>query len=115
VTVKNYKTLVGVAFIVAMGIPLMLAHPAFAADGSAGQLESYIKSVTKVVVGLTSLVATAFFVIGGLKYITSSGNPERLDGAKNTLKNTAIGLTIVMGAVVITNIVTDLATKAFGS
>lgn len=39
----------------------------------------------KVIVGLAGLIATGFFVVVGLGYITSSGNPERLGKSKPTL------------------------------
>jgi hypothetical protein len=54
-------------------------------------------------------------VIGGYQYITSSGNPDHLDKAKRTLFHSALGLSIVIAAFVIANIVTTLATNAFGS
>lgn len=100
--------------MVAVGLPLLIAHPALAADGSVSQVESFIRNIIKVVAGLAGLVATGFFVVGGFGYITSSGNPERLDRAKHTLIYSGIGLAIVIAAFVISNIVTDLATSAFG-
>jgi len=54
-----------------------------------------------------------FFVWGGFGYITSSGNPETLDRSKKTILYSAIGLAVVLGAFVLTNIVSDLATGAF--
>jgi multisubunit Na+/H+ antiporter MnhC subunit len=98
-----------------VGVPLLLTHTALAADGSVGQVENFIKSVIKVVAGLAGLIASGFIVVGGLSYITSSGNPERLDRAKDTVKWAVIGLGVTFGAFVLTNIVTDLATKAFGT
>ena len=108
---KNIKV---VALVVALGVPIILAHPAFASDGNVTQVEDFIKSVIKVVSGLAGLVATGFFVAGGFGYITSSGNPEHLEKSKHTLLYSAIGLAIVIAAFVISNIVTDLATGAFG-
>jgi hypothetical protein len=64
---------------------------------------------------LAGLVAAGFFVWGGVGYITSSGNPETLDRSKKTIFYSAIGLAIVLGAFVLTNIVSDLATGAFGT
>lgn len=104
-----------VGFIVALGAPIVLAAPAFAATGDVSQVETFIRNVIKVVAGLAGLVATGFFVAGGFTYITSSGNPEQLDKAKRTLTWSAIGLAIVIAAFVISNIVTTLATQAFGS
>lgn len=112
--VQKYKTLIPVALFVALGVPFVIAHPAFAAEGNVTQVENFIRSIIKVVAGLAGLVATGFFVVGGFGYITSSGNPEKLDKSKQTLTWSAIGLAIVIAAFVISNIVTDLATSAFG-
>jgi len=112
--VGRYKNIKVMALVVALGLPIVLAHPAFAADGNVTQVEDFIKSVIKVVSGLAGLVATGFFVAGGFGYITSSGNPEHLEKSKHTLLYSAIGLAIVIAAFVISNIVTDLATGAFG-
>lgn len=104
-----------VGLIVAIGTPIILSSPAFAASGDVAQVESFIRNVIKVIAGLAGLIATGFFVVGGFTYITSSGNPEQLDKAKRTLTWSAIGLAIVIAAFVISNIVTTLATQAFGS
>ncbi len=104
-----------VALVVAIGIPIVLSPPAFAATGDVAQVESFIRNVIKLIAGLAGLIATGFFVAGGFTYITSSGNPEQLDKAKRTLTWSAIGLAIVIAAFVVSNIVTSLATSAFGS
>lgn len=52
-----------VMLFVALGIPLILTHPALATDGNVMQVESFIK----VVSGLAGLVATGFFVAGILR------------------------------------------------
>ncbi len=104
-----------VTFIVVTGLPLVLAAPAHAAGGDISQVQTFIRSVIQVVAGLAGLVATGFFVVGGFAYITSSGNPERLDRAKRTLFFSAGGLAIVIAAFVLSNIVTTLATQAFGA
>ena len=104
-----------VILIVAVAIPLLLAPPAFAASADVTQVNNFIRNVIKVIAGLAGLVATGFFVIGGFSYITSSGNPEHLDKAKRTLLWSSIGLAIVIAAFVLSNIVTTIATDAFGS
>jgi hypothetical protein len=109
------KMLTTVALLVVAGTPLVVAHPAFAADGNVTHVENFIKSVIQVASGLAGLVAAGFFVVGGFKYITSSGNPEHLEHAKHTLVYSSIGLAVVIAAFVLSNIVTALATSAFGS
>lgn len=103
-----------VGLIVALGMPILFAPPVYAAGGDITQVESFIRSVITTIAGLAGLIATGFLVYGGLIYITSSGNPERLDGAKRTLFYSALGLAIVIGAFVLSSIVTTLATNAFG-
>lgn len=98
-----------------VGTALLTTSPALAATGEVAQIESFIRNLIKAIAGLAGLIATGFFVIGGLTYITSSGNPEQLDKAKRTLTWSAIGLAIVIAAFVISNIVANLATQAFGS
>jgi len=104
-----------VTFIVATGLPFVFAAPVFAAGGDISQVQTFIRSVIQVVAGLAGLIATGFFVVGGFAYITSSGNPEHLDRAKRTLFFSGTGLAIVIAAFVLSNIVTTLATQAFGS
>ncbi|MGB3945647.1 MAG: TrbC/VirB2 family protein [Candidatus Saccharimonadales bacterium] len=103
-----------VGLIVAIGTPIILSSPAFAATGDVAQVESFIRNVIKVIAGLAGLIATGFFVVGGFTYITSSGNPEKLDQAKRTLFYSAIGLAIVIGAFVLADIISKIAADAFG-
>jgi TRAP-type C4-dicarboxylate transport system permease small subunit len=104
-----------IALYVASGLPFILAQPAFADTAGVSNVESFIKSIITLLAGLAGLIATGFFVVGGFSYITSSGNPEHLDRAKRTIMYSAMGLAITIGAFVLSNIVTTLATNAFGS
>lgn len=103
-----------IALIVALGLPLILAEPAFAATAGVSNVENFIRSIITVFAGLAGLVATGFLVAGGFTYITSSGNPEHLDRGKRTITYSLIGLAITVGAFVLSNIVTTLAKNAFG-
>lgn len=106
-------------FAFAAGMPILLAHPAFAATTSgstdASSIENFIRSIIQLLAGLAGLVATGFFVVGGFSYITSSGNPHHLEKAKRTIMYSGVGLAITIAAFVLSNIVTTLATNAFGS
>jgi len=94
---------------------LIFASPVLAASADVAKIETFIKSVIQVLVTLAGLIAAGFFVWGGVGYITSSGNPETLDRSKKTIFYSAIGLAVVLGAFVLTNVVSDLATGAFGA
>ncbi len=94
---------------------LIIASPVLAAGADVSRIQNFIQSIIEIFVTLSGLVATGFFVWGGVRYITSSGNPEALDGAKKTILYSSVGLAIVLGAFVLSNIVTQVATGAFGS
>ena len=114
-SVKAYK----ISARIVSTLPLLFTHPVFAdtTNSVAGvsNVETFISSVTKVVVIVTGAVAITMFAIGGFSYVTSSGNPERLERAKHTLLYAAIGSAISIASAVLGGIVTALATNAFGS
>lgn len=94
---------------------IFVASPAYATSADVTKIETFIKSIIQILVTIAGLVSAGFFVWGGFGYITSSGNPEMLDRSKKTIIYSAIGLAVVLGAFVLTNIVSDLATGAFGT
>lgn len=103
------------AFLIT-GLPIVLSGLAFAADpNGVGQINNFVKNIIQILTGIASLIAVAFIVIGGLHYITSSGNPEQLDKAKRTIMYASLGLVITIAAFAITSTVGDSATKAFGN
>lgn len=103
-----------VSLVITSGLPFVLSGQAYAATAGVSNVESFIRSIITVFAGLAGLVATGFLVAGGFTYITSSGNPEHLDRGKKTITYALIGLAITIGAFVLSNIVTTLATNAFG-
>jgi TRAP-type C4-dicarboxylate transport system permease small subunit len=93
---------------------LLNAGTVYAQSADVTKVQSFIHSIIQILVTLAGLVAVGFFVWGGIGYITSSGNPESLDRSKKTIAYSAIGLVIVLAAFVLSNIVTQVATTAFG-
>jgi hypothetical protein len=93
---------------------LIVTSPVYAQSAEVARIQTFIESIINVMSALAGLVATGFFVLGGFQYITSTGNPESLDRSKKTLLYSGVGLAIVIAAFVLSNIVTDLATTAFG-
>lgn len=94
---------------------LFIASPVYAQSADVTKVQTFIESVIQVLITLSGFVAAGFIVWGGVGYITSSGNPEALEKSKKTILYSAIGLTLVLGAYVVSNIVSQLATSAFGS
>jgi hypothetical protein len=94
---------------------LLWATPAYAQSADVSKIQTFIQSVIQVLVTLSGLVAAGFIVWGGVGYITSSGNPEALEKSKKTILYSAIGLVLVLGAFVLSNVIGDLAGTAFGT
>lgn len=111
----NKKIIMLASFLLAFGLPLAFPDIALAqSSGDIGQVQNFIRNVIQAIAGLAGLIATGFFVVGGFGYITSSGNPETLERSKRTILFSGIGLAITIGAFVLSNIVSSLASNAFG-
>lgn len=102
-------------FLLTIGLVLCWTGIAYAADADVAKVENFIRNIIQVLVTLAGLIAAGFFVMGGIGYITSSGNPEHLDKSKKTLIYSSLGLAITIAAYVLSNIIADIASKAFGS
>lgn len=87
-----------------IGLPLTLVADASAASDS---IRNYLMPVLAVLVGLAALACTFFLVIGGIHYMTSSGQPDKLENAKKIIKNALIGLVIVVAAGTLTAILSN--------
>lgn len=76
-----------------------------------------VSSAIQWVIGVAGLVSAIFIVIGGVSYMTSSGEPAKLEKAKKTILYAVIGLAIVALAEIITafvtNIIKDASTQAY--
>lgn len=94
---------------------LIVASPVYAQSADVSKIQTFIQSIIQVLVTLSGLVAAGFLVWGGFGYITSSGSPDSLEKSKKTIMYSGIGLAIVLGAFVLSNVVSQLATTAFGS
>lgn len=91
-----------------MGIPFDLPLTLLAdASAASGAMRSYIVPAVATLCGLASLACVFFLVNGGIQYMTSSGNPEKLEQAKKILKNALLGLVLVLGAAVLTAILSQ--------
>ena len=99
---------------IALSLSLLWITPVLADSADLSKVQNFIQNTIEVLVTLAGLLAAGFFVMGGIGYITSSGNPEHLDKSKRTIIFSALGLAVSIGAFVISNIIAELATTAFG-
>ncbi|MCD4760615.1 pilin [bacterium] len=89
----------------------------------AGEGTTLIKRDIPTVVGivinsLLSLMGVLFTVLiiwGGFKWMTSAGNSQQVDDAKNIIKNSVIGLVIVLASYAIVKFVLDSLDNSVGT
>lgn len=69
-------------------------------------VDSIAQSITKLLLWIIGVVAVIMLVVGGLRYITSNGNPEQIKSAKNTVMYAIVGLVVaMMGYAIVTYVV----------
>ncbi len=73
--------------------------------GSGSQASSLIRLAINVFSLVVGVIAVIMIIIGGVKYITSSGDSNNVNSAKNTILYALIGLVVVALAQVIVRFV----------
>lgn len=73
--------------------------------GKASPILLIVFAIIDDLLRVAGMVAVVFMIIGGFKFITSSGEPEAAAGAKKTITFAIIGLVISLVAVVIVSFV----------
>ncbi len=71
-------------------------------------IPEFIVRVINILLLLTGMLAVLFIIIGGLRYITSSGNPQAVTGAKNTVIYAILGLAFAVLSYAIVNVLTNV-------
>lgn len=76
------------------------------ATAAGNAMRNFIAPTITTLCVIAGLAATGFLVHGGYQMISSSGQPDRLDQAKTTIRNAIIGLVIVLSAASLTAVLT---------
>lgn len=62
-------------------------------------------AIVDILLRVGGMLAVVYVIYAGFRYMTSQGEPERINEAKNTLLNAIVGLVIVIVAIVAVNFV----------
>lgn len=71
-------------------------------------LGQYIKALTGFLFPLASLVAFLFLLFGGIRFITSGGEPKAVESAKKTVTYALLGLGVIFCVWLIFNLIYQL-------
>lgn len=73
------------------------------ADTGPNSLTDQIRSITNVLLFVLGAVAVIMIIIGGFKYVTSNGDSNNIQSAKNTILYAIIGIIVAIMAYAIVN------------
>lgn len=68
-------------------------------------LHVYLKSVLSFLFPLVGAVALGMLILGGIKFITSGGDPKQAEAARNTLTWAIAGLVVIFSSFLILNLI----------
>jgi hypothetical protein len=77
-------------------------------------LQDTIASVINILSAAAGIIAVIMIIVGGLRYVTSAGNPEGAKNARNTILYAVIGLGVVALAQIVVHFVLHNTSKATG-
>ena len=122
----TFKKLITITTAAILGFSLIgLTAPAFASDPvcdnpsvaeevkaasgcsghTTGTLDKAIINILNGIIAAMGLVAVIFVIIGGVNYMTSTGDPSKVEKAKKTILYALIGMAICVLAFAIVNFV----------
>jgi len=93
--------------VMAAGDPIC-NDPAFKNSGPCvdnRDVEGFASNIINTVIYVLGFVAVGMIVYGGVQYTMSTGNPEKVKSAKNTILYAIVGLVIAVLAFAIVNFV----------
>lgn len=80
-------------------------------DGKVKPLPDVVIYIINIAIGLSSLVAVIFIIVGGFNYMTSTGESTKIEKAKKTIIHAVIGLIICILAFAIVNFTINAINK----
>lgn len=110
---KKYLKIIAIAVFGILGTTIIISSPTLAADAdvcstnvpdsvkeAAGcnsntdSLQSAITNILSAIIGVAGLVSVAYIIVGGIQYMTSSGDSSKTEKAKKTILYALIGLVV---------------------
>lgn len=86
-----------------LSAPMSLVADVSAATNS---MQAFVHPIVITLGVLAGLISVGFLINGGIQMMTSSGKPDKLEHAKHIIRNSIIGLVVVLAAVTLTSILT---------
>jgi uncharacterized membrane protein YqgA involved in biofilm formation len=75
---------------------------------SFNQLENVFSTVLGLAISFAAIVLLFYLIMGGIKFITSSGDPQKTSGAKNTITYALGGVLLIILSYLILQIIATI-------
>ena len=95
----------GYADVCSQDVPQGVKDAAGCPGNSNSDLPTVIQNILNAIIGVAGVVSVVFIVIGGIQYITSTGDPGKTKKAKDTILYALIGLIVCALSFAIVNFV----------
>lgn len=73
--------------------------------GGINDLWLVLLAIIEILLRVAILVAIGFMLYGGIKFITSRGNPDKINTARNTVQDSLVGIVIAVAATAIVSFI----------
>ena len=73
-----------------------------------GSIQELFTNIIRIITFIGGGLAVIYMLYGLILYIMASGNPQAVDGAKNTIKQAAIGLVGIGGIAILLNVLVQV-------
>ena len=74
--------------------------------GKGDKVTNLVQSITSIMLWALGAVTTIMLIVGGFKYVTSNGDSNKIQAAKNTILYAVIGLAVaILGQVIVLYVV----------
>ena len=109
---KRFRGLFPLVLAAALAFPIVASAALKDPLGTGGNIYKLIGRLIQGLLGLSGILALVMVVWGGILWITSMGNADRIQQGRTTLLWAAVGLVLLFGAYAAVNQVFDLLTQA---
>src|SRR5450759_3934861 len=79
-------------------IALFTPSVVYAATSAPSEVTAFTGDALSLITIISAAAAVFFLIRGGYTYITSTGRPDALEDAKKTIRNSIIGLVLVLAS-----------------
>lgn len=90
----------------------ILASKSVLAVTTASEITTYTNNTLSMITAIAGIASVFFLIKAGYQYLTSSGNPQSLISAKQTIKNAMVGLVIVLASGVLISLFNNALSSA---